>query len=113
MNIKVREEEQVVIFDISGRIMGGPDSETFHNLVKEQIAHGKKQILINLGKVNWINSTGLGILIAGYTSVKDADGQFKLVNISDRIESILMVTKLSGIFESFDSEAEAVASFGS
>lgn len=112
MNIKVREEEQVVIFDISGRIMGGPDSETFHNLVKEHIAQGKHNILINLGKVNWINSTGLGILIAGYTSVKDAGGQFKLANISDRIESILMVTKLSGIFESFDNEAEAVASFG-
>ena len=111
MKIKVREQGNVVVFDVSGRVMGGPDADTFHNLVKETIHDGKKQILVNLAKVNWINSTGLGILIAAYTSIRDAGGEFKLANISDRIESILMVTKLSGIFESFESEDEALASY--
>jgi anti-sigma B factor antagonist len=111
MKVKVREQGKVVVFDVSGRVMGGPDADTFHNLVKEHIAGGRKQILVNLAKVNWINSTGLGILIAAYTSIRDAGGEFKLANIGDRIESILMVTKLSGIFESYETEEEALASF--
>jgi anti-sigma B factor antagonist len=111
MKVKTRDAGQVVVFDVSGQVMGGPDADTFHELVKSQIATGKKQILVNLAKVNWINSTGLGILIAGYTSVQDAGGHFKLANISDRIESILMVTKLAGIFETYETEEEALASF--
>ena len=111
MKIKVREVENIAIFDVSGRVMGGPDADTFHNLVKQTIADGKKNILVNLAKVNWINSTGLGILIAAYKSICDSEGQFKLANVSDRIESILMITKLAGIFESFDNEEEALASF--
>ena len=111
MNVKVREEKNVTILDISGKIMGGPDADSFHELIKELIAEDKKNILVNLARVNWINSTGLGILIAGYTSVRDAQGDFKLLNVSDRIESILMVTKLAGIFDSFDDKDEALASF--
>ena len=113
MKIKVREVGEVAVFDVSGRVMGGPDADSFQNLIKETVDKGNKKILVNLGKVNWINSTGLGILIAGYTSVRNVEGDFKLVNVSDRIESILMVTKLAGIFESFDDEAEALASFQS
>lgn len=112
MKVKVREAGPVLILDISGRIMGGPDADSFHEMIKSFIADGKTNILINLAKVNWINSTGLGILIAAYTSIKDAGGELKLVHVSDRIDSILMVTKLAGIFESFDDEEEALASFG-
>jgi len=111
MNIKVREEGDVSILEISGKIMGGPDAESFHGLVKGLIGDGRLKLLVNLARVNWINSTGLGILIAGYTSVKDAGGHFKLLNVSERIDSILMVTKLAGIFESYDDLAEALASF--
>ena len=111
MKIKVRERDNVVVFDVSGRVMGGPDADKFHEQVKNALATEKKNILVNLAKVNWINSTGLGILIAAYTSINDAGGTFKLANISDRIESILMVTKLSGIFEAYETEEEAMASF--
>jgi anti-sigma B factor antagonist len=111
MKIKVRNKGDVNILEISGKIMGGPDAESFHGLIKELIGEGKIKLLVNLAKVNWINSTGLGILIAGYTSVKDAGGQFKLLNVSERIDSILMVTKLAGIFDSFDNLEEALASF--
>ena len=112
MKVKTRDAGDVVVFDVSGQVMGGPDADTFHDLVKNHLGDGKAKILVNLAKVSWINSTGLGILIAGYTSVQDAGGEFKLANISDRIESILMVTKLAGIFESYESEEEALASFG-
>jgi anti-sigma B factor antagonist len=111
MKIKVRDLDEVVVFDVSGRVMGGPDADLFHDQVKKTLSGGKKNILVNLAKVNWINSTGLGILIAAYTSINDAGGHFKLANISDRIESILMVTKLSGIFEAYETEEEALASF--
>lgn len=112
MKVKTREAGDIVIFDVSGQVMGGPDADSFHELVKNNLGDGRKKILVNLAKVNWINSTGLGILIAGYRSVQDAEGEFKLANISDRIESILMVTKLAGIFETFETEEEALASFG-
>ncbi|MDP6418949.1 MAG: STAS domain-containing protein [Candidatus Krumholzibacteria bacterium] len=112
MNIKVREVASVTVLDISGNVMGGPDADTFHETVKDLLGQGRRKILVNLGKVQWINSTGLGILIAGYTSTRDAGGEFKLLNISDRIESIFMVTKLAGIFDSFEEEGEALASFG-
>ncbi len=112
MKVKTRDAGDVTVFDVSGQVMGGPDADTFHDLVKNHLGDGKSKILVNLAKVSWINSTGLGILIAGYTSVQDAGGEFKLANISDRIESILMVTKLAGIFESYESEEEALASFG-
>lgn len=111
MKVKTREAGNVMVFDVSGHVMGGPDADTFHELVKSQLSEGRMKILVNLGKVNWINSTGLGILIAGYTSVQDAGGEFKLAKISSRIESILMVTKLAGIFESYETEEEALASF--
>ncbi len=111
MNVKVREEGAVTVLEISGKIMGGPDAEQFHGLIKELLADGKTKLLVNLGRVNWINSTGLGILIAGYTSVKDGGGQFKLLNVSERIDSILMVTKLAGIFDSYDDLESALVSF--
>ncbi len=113
MKVKTRDAGNVVVSDVSGQVMGGPDADTFHDLVKNHLGDGKNKILVNLKKVNWINSTGLGILIAGYSSVQDAGGEFKLANISDRIESILMVTKLAGIFESYETEEEALATFGS
>ncbi len=112
MKVKTRNAGEVVVFDVSGQVMGGPDADTFHELIKNHLGDGKNKILVNLKKVNWINSTGLGILIAGYSSVQDSGGEFKLANISDRIESILMVTKLAGIFESYETEDEALASFG-
>jgi anti-sigma B factor antagonist len=111
MKIGQREIGDVVVLDVDGRIMGGPDSEVFQETIKGLIAGGKRKVLVNLEGVNWINSTGLGILIAGFTELQRSDGKLKLVNVSDRIESLLAVTKLSTIFESFRREDEAIRSF--
>jgi anti-sigma B factor antagonist len=111
MKIGQREIGDVVVLDVDGRIMGGPDSEVFQETIKALIADGKCKVLVNLEGVNWINSTGLGILIAGFTELQRSGGRLKLVNVSDRIESLLAVTKLSTIFESFRREDEAVQSF--
>ncbi len=108
MKITQREVGDVVVLDLNGKLQGGPDAETFRDLFKSLIDAGKKKVVVNLEKVNWINSTGLGILISGYTSLRKADGDLVIMRASDRIESILYVTKLNLLFKSFDNEEDAV-----
>lgn len=111
MKINQRETYGAVVLDLDGKLTGGPDAETFRNIFKNLINEGKKNIIVNLEKVSWINSTGLGILISGYTSVRKGGGDLILTNVGDRIESILYVTKLNLLFNTFDSEEEAIKSF--
>src|SRR6188474_2427304 len=101
MKIRQREIGDVVVLDVNGKIMGGPDSEAFQATIDALVESGKRKVLVNLENVSWINSTGLGILIAGFPSLQKSGGKLKLVNVSQRIESLLAVTKLSTIFESF------------
>ena len=109
--VTVREQGQVVVLALSGRLMGGPDGTGFHQLVDTLVAEGRTKILVNLDDVNWINSTGLGILISAYTQVKKAGGHLRFCGVSERIQSILTITKLSTVFETFQNEAAAVASY--
>ncbi|HEU4364404.1 MAG TPA: STAS domain-containing protein [Candidatus Krumholzibacteria bacterium] len=111
MKITQREIGNAVILDLNGKLTGGPDADTFREVFKSLIDQGKKNVVVNLEKVSWINSTGLGILISGYTSVRRAGGDLVVMHASDRIESILYVTKLNLLFKSFESEEEAVKSF--
>ena len=101
----------VVILDVSGKLMGGPDAEAFNEVLRTLIHEGVKNFIVNMGSVRWVNSTGLGILISGYTTVKRAGGELKLLKVSDRIENIFIVSKLFTVFESFQDEDEAVRSF--
>lgn len=111
MKITQREVDNVVILDLNGKLTGGPDAETFREVFKSLIDQGKKNIAVNLEKVSWINSTGLGILISGYTSVRRSGGDLVIMHASDRIESILYVTKLNLLFKAFETEEEALKSF--
>ncbi|MCK4546713.1 MAG: STAS domain-containing protein [Candidatus Eisenbacteria sp.] len=112
MKLKNRVAGDVTILDLSGNIMGGPDQQVFHTAVKEIVDGGGKKVIINLGDVPWVNSTGLGILMAGFITMKNAGGVLRLINVGKRIGSLLMITKLSLVFETFESEKEALASFG-
>ena len=111
MKINQRETYGAIILDLDGKLTGGPDADTFRNIFKNLIAEGKKNIIVNLEKVSWINSTGLGILISGYTSVRKGGGDLVLIHVGERIESILYVTKLNLLFNTYDSEEEAANSF--
>lgn len=111
MKIKERQSDGVTILEVSGKIMGGPDAELFSTTLKSLIHQGQGRVVVDLAKVTWVNSTGLGILISGYTTLKRNEGEMKLLNVSDRIESIFMVTKLHSVFETYKSEDEAVQSF--
>lgn len=111
MKITQREVGNAVVLDLNGKLTGGPDAETFREVFKSLIDRGKKNIVVNLEKVSWINSTGLGILISGYTSVRRGGGDLVIMHASDRIESILYVTKLNLLFKSYESEESALTAF--
>ena len=101
----------ITVLEPKGKIMGGPDASLLHDKLHELIESGETKVIIDLGKVDWMNSTGLGILISGYTTLLNNDGQLKLANVTDKIQSLLTITKLITIFEAHDTIDEAVASF--
>lgn len=111
MKVKTRMADDVAVVHISGKLMGGPESETLRNEIKRLIDEGVKKYVINLKGVPWINSTGLGALMAVYTSVQRSGGALKLCYVSDRIQSLFMITKLLTIFDTHRTEDEAVAGF--
>lgn len=111
MQIAQREFGDVIVLDLQGKIMGGADSEAFKQSLLTLIQGGHRKILVNLAQVSWINSSGLGILIEGFQALERSGGKLKLVHVPPRIESLLAVTKLSTLFESYRQEAEAVQSF--
>jgi len=111
--MKMTESESggVVILELSGKIMGGPDATLLNDKLHELIEVDKTKIVANLKGVNWMNSSGLGILIGGLTTMRNSGGDLKLANITDRIQSLLMITKLLTVFESFDTIDQAIESF--
>lgn len=111
MKMQERKTDNVVILELSGKIMGGPDAVTLNDKLHELIEAGNTNVVADLGGVNWMNSSGLGILIGGLTTMRNNNGDLKLANITDRIQSLLMITKLLSVFESFDSLEKAVESF--
>ena len=103
-------ENEVVILDVSGKIMGGEETTMFHGRIHEYISQNKKNMIVDLAKVEWMNSVGLGMLISALTTVKNSGGRLVLANIT-KIESILTITRLISVFEHFDSRAEAMKTF--
>jgi len=111
MRLTDREINNVVILEPKGKIMGGPDASLLHDKLYELIENDKKKVVIDLGGVEWMNSTGLGILISSYTTLRNHQGELKLANVTDKIQSLLTITKLISVFEAHDSVEEAVNSF--
>jgi len=111
MKLTSREQDSVVILEPKGKIMGGPDATALREVVHEVINEGKKQVVVDLAQVDWMNSTGLGILISCLTTMKNGGGQLRLANVTDKIKSLLTITKLVTVFDSYDSTDEAVSSF--
>ena len=111
MNIKQNQVGDVMVLNISGKIMGGPDHEKFQTEIKTLVSAGHVDVLLNLSKVSWVNSTGLGILVSAFHTLKKNSGQLKICEVSDRIDNILNVTQLKLVFETFDNCEDAIASF--
>jgi len=111
MKINVREDKSVTILELKGNIMGGEDETTFYDQLHELIDKGRIKVVLDLSRVEWINSRGLGILISGLTTMKNNSGELKLARTSEKVESLLTMTRLITAFEHYDSVDEAVASF--
>jgi anti-sigma B factor antagonist len=112
MKFSVREQDGVTILAPKGKIMGGPDSTELHEKLRDLIKNNAKKVIIDLSDVDWMNSTGLGILISGLTTMRGSGGELKLARVTDKIQSLLVITKLVTVFESHDSVEEAIGSFG-
>jgi anti-sigma B factor antagonist len=113
MNISQRSVQGVCVLDIDGPITLGADgSERLGDKVRSVLQTGEKQVLLNLSGVAYIDSAGLGELVNAYTTVKKQGGTLKLVGVTKKLKDLLVITKLSTVFDSFDTEAAALASYG-
>lgn len=111
MRIKETVEGDITILTLSGRMMNGPQSVHLHPYVKDLIEKGQTKLVVDMGKVKWFSSTGLGSLLASYTSIRNAGGDIRIARPTRKIYSVFMATQLVKVFQSFDSVDEAVASF--
>ena len=111
MDIKERVVEGVSVLDISGKIVLGEGDLQVRDRIKDLLADGQRNILLNLGDVSYIDSAGLGALIGSYTTVKREGGQLKLVNLTKRIKDLLAITKLITVFDTYEKEGDALSSY--
>ena len=111
MKLTTREVSGVTVVDLSGKITLGEGGTTLRDEVRKLLAKGQKKIVLNLGEVNYIDSSGLGELVSAYTAVKNAGGELKLLSLTSKVRDLLVITKLVTVFDVKDDEAAAVASF--
>ena len=111
MKVKTSEKYNAVVLELKGNVMGGDDTKEFNELLHKYIDEGKKNLIVDLHDVKFMNSSGLGMLIGGLTTMKKAEGNLKLANVTDKIQSLLVITKLITIFEYYNSVDEAAKSF--
>ena len=111
MQIEERSAGDVTVLDLKGKMTLGEGDELLKDKIGSLVSQGRKKILLNLEAVPYIDSAGLGEIVRTYTSISRQGGRLKLLNVSKRIQDLLVITKLITIFDSYDGEAEAVASF--
>jgi anti-sigma B factor antagonist len=107
----MREVNGVVIVDLSGRITLGEASGKLRDTVRDLLSKGNKKILLNLGDVTYIDSSGLGELVSSYTTAANQGAKVKLLNVQKKVDDLLQITKLYTVFDSYTDESKAVASF--
>jgi anti-sigma B factor antagonist len=111
MTIKTRELDGIIILDVSGRITMGEGSVVLRDRVRDELALGKQQIIINLADVSYVDSSGLGELISAFTTAKNRGGTLKLLNLTKRLHELMQITKLYTVFDVYDEEDAAIKSF--
>lgn len=111
MSFKTTENYGSVVIEFKGNVMGGPDAVSLNEKLHELIEAGKTNVVVNLGKVKFMNSSGLGMLIGALTTMRKSGGDLRIANATDKIQSLLVVTKLITVFKHYDSVDKAVASY--
>jgi len=111
VKLTTRQVGDVTVIDATGRITLGEGASTFRDTIRDLATKGNKKLLVNLGDVSYIDSSGIGEMVSGFTTVTNHGGQLKLLSLSKRVKDLLQITKLYTVFEVFDDEASAVRSF--
>ena len=112
LKTSTRQVGGVTVVDVSGRITLGQESAAIRDLVTELLSKGQKKILFNLADVQYIDSSGLGSLVSAFTSARKQGAELKLVNLTDKVEGVMQITKLYTVFDVMDDEDVAIKSFG-
>jgi anti-sigma B factor antagonist len=111
MRIDTRTNGNVTVLDIHGKITIGEGSVEMRNKIRELLSAGKKDILLNLGDVSYVDSSGIGELVSCYTTVANQGGRLKLLNLTKKMHELLAITKLLTVFDSYNDENKAIASY--
>jgi len=111
LDVKERQAGDVTILDMTGEVRIGEGAISLRDSIRNLADQGKKNVLLNLAGVKYMDYSGVGELIANYTTIKRQGGQLKLLNLTDRIQNLLVITKLLTVFDSYDNEADALKSF--
>jgi len=111
LKLSTRQVDGITVLDLSGRITLGDGSVKLRDSVRDLLSKGSKLILLNLGDVNYIDSSGIGELVSAYTTVRNQGGELKLLNLTKKVHDLLQITKLYTVFDVKDDEASAIASF--
>ncbi len=113
MSVKLttRQVGDVTVIDAAGRITLGEGASAFRDLIRDLAAKGDKKLVLNLAEVSYIDSSGIGELVSGFTTVTNHGGQLKLVGLSKRVKDLLQITKLYTVFEVHEEEPDAIRSF--
>ena len=111
VKLNTRQVGDVSVVDVAGRITLGEGSSALRDTLRDMITKNQKKILLNLGEVNYIDSSGNGELVSGFTTVTNSGGQLKLLNLNKRVKDLLQITKLYTVFDVHEDEAGAIRSF--
>ena len=111
LNISERQVNNITIFDMSGDIIFGQGNVVLRSAIRRLLGEGKKKILLNFSGVGFVDSSGIGELVSGFTAVNREGGQLKLLNLTQRIQHLLVITKLLTVFDTFDNEHDALNSY--
>ena len=111
LNISERQAGDVTVLDLSGKITIGEGSVSLRSAIRRLIEEGKKKILLNLAQVGYVDSSGIGELVSSFTTINREGGQLKLLNLTQKIQDLLTITKLLTVFDVYDDEATALNSF--
>ena len=111
LNIRERQAGDVTVLDLEGKITIGEGSVSLRNAIRRLIQEGKKKILLNLSGVSYVDSSGIGELVSSFTTINREGGQLKLLNLTQKIQDLLAITKLLTVFDFYDQESDALNSF--
>jgi len=112
LNIKQQMKGDVLVVALSGKVIGGPELMEVKDVFQKAVEQDKKKVLLDLGRVNWMDSSGLGVIVSGHTTLSKGGGSLRILNATKKIHELFIITKLITIFDTYTDEQEALNSFG-